>query len=211
MNAGLIQQILKLEFSMFQKVHNRGGRASCQDDLTTFQIMRSSQFSAWSMELLQSYLQDLATAERSGQNLVALKYAWMMEDTFPLEFDEIRETLPPLSLIAQSTIREILSLQMPMTESLFCKYPNACARSRSLRPVAAHPHIASIQTYLRGELCTYSERTLFLYLRNLQMLATMGQNLAELILESTAKQYGYPSLLALESSLASGNQSPLPT
>lgn len=43
------------------------------------------------------------------------------------------------------------------------------------------------------------------------MLATMGQNLAELILESTAKQYGYPSLLALESSLASGNQSPLPT
>ena len=163
------------------------------------------------MELLQSYLQDLAAAERNGQNLVALKYAWMMEDTFPLEFNEIRETLPPLSLIAQSTIREILSLQMPMTESLFCKYPNACARSRPLRPVAAHPHIASIQTYLRGELCTYSERTLFLYLRNLQMLTAMGQNLAELILESTAKQYGYPSLLALESSLASGTQSPLPT
>ena len=38
----LIMQIIKLEWSMFTSAQNNGGRASCQDDWPTFEIMRRS-------------------------------------------------------------------------------------------------------------------------------------------------------------------------
>lgn len=43
----LIQQIIAIEWPMFQTVHNWRERADCQDDEHTFTIMRLSQFSAW--------------------------------------------------------------------------------------------------------------------------------------------------------------------
>lgn len=207
MNNSLIQQILELEFAMFQNVRNRGGRASCQDNQKTFQIMRSSQFSVWSEYLLQSYFQDLKAAKSRCENLIAMKYAWMMKDTYPQEFEEISESLPVISLFSYSTIREIMSIQLPMTEALYQKYPLTCSRGRPLHPTAAYPHTASIQTYLWGELCTYSENTRFLYLRNLQRFAAAKQNIAEQILTHTAHQYGYASLTELESSLAAQSRS----
>lgn len=192
---------------MFQAVQNRGGRASCQDDFTTFQIMRNSQFLAWSEELRRSYLQDLDAATVQGSNLLSLKYAWMMEDTFPQEFQEIREHLPTLSPTVRSMVQEILSLQLSMTEKLFLEYPLSCAGSRPIHPVASYPQIASIETYLRGELYTYSEKTLELYLHNLRDYISRDQNYAEVILEYTARQYGYSSLAELEASLATPKQS----
>ena len=38
-----VEKILQLEWNMFQKVENIGGRASCQEDFETFYIMRRSQ------------------------------------------------------------------------------------------------------------------------------------------------------------------------
>ena len=45
---GLINRIIELEWDMFDKVTNTGGRAACQDDEWTFYVMRFSQFSALS-------------------------------------------------------------------------------------------------------------------------------------------------------------------
>ncbi|MDY2738998.1 MAG: DUF4125 family protein [Acidaminococcus sp.] len=36
----LIQRIIEREWTLFDEVHNIGGRASCQDDRETFFIMR---------------------------------------------------------------------------------------------------------------------------------------------------------------------------
>jgi hypothetical protein len=72
--------VLEEELSMFQTVPNVGGRASCQDDVRTFQIMRSSQMAGWSEAVLLSYLDDLKEAAMAGRNLFTEKYArrrWM--------------------------------------------------------------------------------------------------------------------------------------
>ena len=43
----LIEKIVMLEWKAFDKVENQGGRASCQDDWSTFSIMRKSQYMLW--------------------------------------------------------------------------------------------------------------------------------------------------------------------
>ena len=59
----------------------------------------------------------------------------------------------------------------------------------------------SYETYLRGELGTYSDRTLELYGRFVVELARRDLNLAYLIMENTAKLYGYQSLEEAEANL----------
>ena len=43
----LERQIVEKEWLMFQQVQGVNGRAACQDDWTTFLIMRLSQFEGW--------------------------------------------------------------------------------------------------------------------------------------------------------------------
>ena len=75
----IINQIVDIEWVMFDKVNNIGGRASCQDEKQTFYIMRSSQLGAWNEALLGSYLEDLQQAKAEGRNPLSEKYGYMME------------------------------------------------------------------------------------------------------------------------------------
>lgn len=94
----LVARIVEIEWKMFQNVPNIGGRAACQEDLNTFEIMRSSQAMSWSEAALESYLGDLTEAEKNGRNLPAEKYARMMKSTSPLEYARIEHLIPPLNL-----------------------------------------------------------------------------------------------------------------
>ena len=83
---------------MMDKVQNCGGRAHCQDDWETFRLMRTSQMRAWNQPMLDSYLDDLRSAQTEGRNLLCEKYAYMMERTNPAEYAAqmcIRDRLPP--------------------------------------------------------------------------------------------------------------------
>ena len=51
----VIEQIIQMEWSAFDKARNIGGRAACQNDWTTFSIMRRSQYETWTDILLESY------------------------------------------------------------------------------------------------------------------------------------------------------------
>ena len=93
----LIKNLLDREWEMFTNVSNEGGRAACQDDRDTFDIMRKSQFSIWNRECLLSYLNDLEQARRSGRNLMTEKYGFMMADTAPNEFERIKNLLPEVT------------------------------------------------------------------------------------------------------------------
>lgn len=193
-----INQILQLEYAMFQQVPNRGGRASCQDDWPTFRIMRSSQFLAWTPEMCRMYLLWLQIAQAQGRNLVQEKYGWMMADTFPEEFATLKDALTPVEAERQQLTQIILDIQLPMTQRLRQGYPLAAQRGRPLYPDPAHPHIASVATYLRGELYTYSVELLHAYLDYLCRLQEQQRNLPREILEQTARQYGYDDLEGFE-------------
>jgi hypothetical protein len=198
----LINKIVELEWLFFQSTQNAGGRADCQDDRTTFEIMRSSQAKVWSEAALESYLNDLDTAMAEGQNPVAYKYAYMMEQTFPDEYERIKNMLPPVSPYKLSLVDKICDYYGQWTFEAYTKYPKLTSRGRPITTKAAGSgRWAAVDNYFRSELLTYSERTLLLCLSDTEAAFKRSENLVIAILENTAKAYGYDSIEDAESKL----------
>lgn len=197
-------EILEIEWRMFQAVQNVGGRAACQDDPATFGTMRASQLAAWDQATAESYLDDLTAAQAAGRNLMAEKYARMMEHTSPREFQALAAQLPPLEPETAPLVEELSRLTVEWMGQAAAKYPRVAARSRPLRSRSDNPFAPSFETYNRAELSTYSPRTLRLLLEHYRALAAAGVNPAELILENIVKRYGYPSLERAEEVQAKG-------
>lgn len=190
----MIEHIVGKEWNFFQEVENEGGRASCQEDPETFFIMRRSQFSAWPEELLASYEADLARAREEGRNPLAEKYAWMMESTCPERFEKLRRLLPPLSPRACRLIDEAAAIQTDWMSIYRSAYPALASGHRVLYASEDTSEETSFETYLRGELKTYSEQTLERYLSFLHSLREKGENLTYRIMACTLRAYGYASL-----------------
>lgn len=189
-----VEEIVAQEWVMFDQVHNIGGRASCQDDRITFEVMRSSQLLAWSEEMLDSYARDLRDARLVGRNLLAEKYGYMMERTSPLEFERIRESLPPITMEKRALIDHISAVHMAWWKELNEAYPALTGRGRSGNREDDGVAGTSFETYLRGELATYSRQTLERYWEHVQKLQGEGKSLNRLILEHTVHQYGWNDL-----------------
>jgi len=190
----VIVDIIDIEWRMFQKVNNIGGRASCQDDYPTFRANRVSQAESWSLATLESYLNDLNTAEREDRNLLSEKYARMMASTSPMEYQRIAHLLPPLDDEVLSLVEETIQIALKWEEELMGKYPYVVQRGRPIYTFQDTPYATSFETYLRGELQTYSEETLRHYRDNSLAQESEGINGSEMILEGTVKKYGYVSL-----------------
>ena len=184
------EELIAMEWFAFQHVNNAGGRADCQDDLDTFLLMRRAQYSAWPDELVSSFARDMSEASISGRNLIAEKYAWMMESTAPEEFEAIKGLLPALSEEAESLIARIMEIYNGWTAEYFSRCPLLSSNGRPARS-SGDSGGTSIETYMRGELRTYSLRTLRLFLDHAQQLKSAGRNLALMIMDYTVKQYGY--------------------
>ena len=190
----MIDSIIEAEWQMFQDVPNIGGRAACQDDLETFRIMRAGQSASWSDATLESYLDDLNEAKRSGRNLLTEKYARMMRSTSPLEYAQIEHLLPPVDPETIELIEQIVKIVLEWEEELLEKYPYIIKRSRPLFSTEDSIGVTSMETYLRGELSTYSLRTLELYLDHIQKEQSENVNGSGITLLFMVKQYGYDSL-----------------
>ena len=197
----LIDKIIKLEWEAFDKVDNEGGRAFCQDDWTTFEIMRKSQYLEWNEPLLESFIEDFEAANARGWNLITEKYGRMEKTTSPEEYAKIEDKLPPHTKEQDAIIEQIVAIQVGMMEDVVAKYPKLADNARTLRTADDKPWDTSYETYLRGELGTYSEVTLSLYGMFIAELAKKGENLAYNIISNTAKLYGYDSIDAAEASL----------
>lgn len=190
----LIEDIIQREWKMFQKVKNVGARAACQDDFATFSIMRSSQAACWSEETLESYKQDLIEAESAGRNLLSEKYGHMMASTAPAEYAEIAHLLPTIKPESIAVIEQILSIVMQWEVELEKKYPYIIAQGRPLFSREDLPGVTSLETYLKGELKTYSDTTLIYYLTDVQKSLLDNVNGSEIIMLASVKQYGFNSL-----------------
>lgn len=190
----IIEQIVEMEWEMFQNVRNTGGRAACQDDFETFHVMRKSQFLTWDLPLLESYWQDLQEGKVQGRNLVMEKYAYMMESTAPKEYEAIATGLPKISEEKQAVIEQIVAIQVGWREEFAEKYPHLSGQARIIHTSEDTLYDISFETYLRGELKTYSMQTLVLYGRRIVAFVQEQKNMTEEIMRYTTAFYGYKTL-----------------
>ena len=190
----IIEQIVEMEWEMFQNVRNTGGRAACQDDFETFDVMRKSQFLIWDLPLLESYWQDLQEGKAQGRNLVMEKYAYMMESTAPKEYEAIATGLPKISEEKQAMVEQIVAIQVGWREEFAEKYPHLSVQARIIHTSEDTLYDISFETYLRGELKTYSMQTLVLYGRRIVAFVQEQKNMTEEIMRYTTAFYGYKTL-----------------
>ncbi len=197
----LMRRLIGLEWQSFDQVKNIGGRADCQDDWNTFSIMRKSQYLAWTVPMLQSYIEDFVEADARGWNLIAEKYGRMMQSTDPEGYVDISGHFAEIPEEKKAIIEEIVKIQVGWMETCAERFPKAAGLARSIHTYEDSLYNTSYETYLRGEISTYSDRTLDLYGRFIAALCMEGRNLAEEIIGNSARLYGYGSLEELESKL----------
>lgn len=198
-----IEKVIKEEWDQFQKVRNRGGRASCQDNPDEFRLMRMSQFLTWPEELVVSYYADLIQAGLEGRNLIFEKYAHMMRKTDPLHYEELSEVLPEIPESRQRQIEKIVEIQMRWAEEFRVKYPAYSASGRPVYDREAKIGETSSETYLRGELYTYGEETVHMYEKFIQDCLVKKVNLTYEVRKNMAEMYGYHSVELLEKKMNS--------
>ena len=197
----LIGRIVELEWNAFDKVINEGGRASCQDDFATFSVMRKSQYMLWSGEMLESFISDFEAANARGWNLITEKYGRMEESTAPEEYAKIKDSMPEISDEKRQIIEAIVAIQVGMMEDFAKEYPKSASEARSIHTSEDTADNTSYETYLRGEISTYSDETLKLYGRFVAKCAAEGRNIAKETITNSALLYGYKSLDHMESKL----------
>ena len=197
----LVRKVAKTEFEAFDKVKNEGGRAYCQNDWPTFSVMRKSQYLTWDRTMLMQYLYDFEREMRIGHNLITEKYGRMMESTAPEKYAELEQHFPEIPAEKKAVIEQIVALQMNMVEELSKEYPKVVANARSLHTYEDESFDTSYETYLRGEISTYSDKMLQLYAGYVIRCVKEGKNIARMTMENTAKLYGYQNLDDFQASI----------
>ena len=190
---GLSLMIAKAEFEAFDKVQNEGGRASCQNNWPTFKVMRMSQYKTWDEEMLLQYLADFQISYSNGRNMIEEKYARMMASTAPEQYAKFADKLPAISKEKRIIMEEIIRLQVQWMEEFAAQYPGLADNARLIHTSEDTPFDTSYETYLRGELGTYSDKMLELYGRYIVSHAQAGSNVAREIMWNTIQFYGYKS------------------
>ena len=191
----LIFDIAKTEWELFQNVQNTGGRASCQNDPDTFFKMRMSQWMVYSEETLKSYQRDLENSIKEGRNLIFEKYGFMMETTYPEEFEGIKEHLPKVSPEMEKMIDGMADIHVKWDKEVYEKYPHIRENGRVFRSSEdSVQNGSSSESYLKGEYKTYSRETVELIYKQVKQAVDAGENLLEKIIENEVRFYGYQSL-----------------
>ena len=188
------EALIKTEWELFHAVNNEGGMADCQNNPETFAIMRRCQFTCWGEALVDSWHKDLLAAKSAGRNLLSEKYAWMMRSTAPYEFRLISKHLVFPTILAEQMIEEIASAEVEWMEEYEKQYPFMASGNRPVHKEKDSEYETSFETYLVGELHTYSEKTLKLYLDMINSLKNDGKSLAKEVMNAMVKAYGYQDL-----------------
>ena len=197
----LVKRVVQDEWEAFDKVKNEGGRADCQDNFGTFNIMRSSQYLTWTPEMLIKYAEDFEANMEAGWNPITEKYGRMEESTAPDKYAQIADSLPAVDDKKRAIIEEIVSVQVGWMEDFASRYPKLAGNARSIHTSEDTPFDTSYETYLRGELMTYSDEMLAMYGAFIVDIARSGRNLADMTMDNTVHLYGYKSLDDAEGSL----------
>ncbi len=202
----LAERIARLEFEAFDKVKNLGGRADCQDDWFTFSVMRKSQYFTWNKPMLMQYYYDFNREYERGHNLIEEKYGRMMESTAPAEYAAIKDHFPVVHAQKKDVIEAVIGMQVNWMEEFAAQFPHLAGNARSIHTYEDNPWNTSYETYLRGEISTYSDKMLQLYGQYIVELAKAGANPAKMIMEHSVLMYGYEGLEEAEATLKKQNE-----
>ena len=183
----IINEILEKEWKYFSNLNNIGGRADCQDNREDFIIMRKSQWETFNEETLLSYLEDL----NSKNNPLFQKYAQMMKYNSPEEYEKIKDILEKASDEKTDLVNKIMFIYMEWEKEFFERYPIFSSMGRPLYSSEDDNIETSIETYLRGELLSYSEKTLKLYLNYVIDNKEKNINLAIKNMDNLARMQGF--------------------
>ncbi|WP_314293628.1 DUF4125 family protein [Fusobacterium periodonticum] len=183
----IINKILEKEWKYFSNLNNIGGRADCQDNREDFIIMRKSQWETFNKETLLSYLEDL----NSKNNPLFQKYAQMMKYNSPEEYEKIKDILEKASEEKTDLVNKIMFIYMEWEKEFFERYPIFSSMGRPLYSSEDDNIETSIETYLRGELLSYSEKTLKLYLNYVIDNKEKNINLAIKNMDNLARMQGF--------------------
>jgi hypothetical protein len=187
----LISEIIEIEMKMFLSVPNLE-KTPCQRYPTRFQLHRRAQFLPWSEDTLESYLGDLKKAVRHGENLMTQKYA-RMDNLIP----QINKN--PL-------INKIVEIQCKWQEEVITNYPNMMSGARPLSNCQDSTNVTSFETYLGGELETYSDKTIGLLYKDICDKIRKKINMAEEVYTILVKEQGYGSIRKAERAIGMGEE-----
>ncbi len=167
-NESLIGQIVDIELEMFSNV-NSFVRSSCQDNLSTFKVMRWMHHSVLPTNVLKSCLVDLNKAREDGRNLMVEKYA-RMENRLPCHNDSCA-----IDAIVETELQWMLEL------------------------AEVHPEIfpgsgESFKDYMACELETLTGSTLELLWQTVKQAKEARRNLVEERYQNLFRRLGYGSL-----------------
>lgn len=191
----LLETVIRLEWDQFQRTDNEGGRAACQGNWPMFHEMRLSQFLTWTPALLASYERDLRQADRIGRNLVTEKYARMMASTAPDIYRErIEPYIPGLSTDRVARQERVIVQQVAWARAFAERWPALGGAMRVLTTAEDTSEQTSFETYLRGELGTYSDATFDEYERLVAHIIEQDGNLTEQTVRNTVRLEGYAGL-----------------
>jgi hypothetical protein len=169
----LIDTILAAELKMFCSVPAQGPNP-CLACPEAFKMHREAQFSIFSTKTLESYLEDLTSAVESGRNLMTHKYA-RMDNLIP------RQNHSPL-------VDKLTGIMTAWQLEVVEKYPDLMKRARPVLSEQDALQATSFETYLRAELETYSENTLYLLDQDLEKLLAEGKNGSEEVYHYLVKE-----------------------
>ena len=198
----LIDKILEKEWNYFSSLNNIGGRADCQDNREDFIIMRKAQWLTFNEETLLSYLEDL----NSKNNPLFQKYGQMMKYNSPKEYEKIKNLLEQPSSQKLDLLEKIMEIYMKWEEEFFKAYPIFSSMGRPLYSKQDDDEDTSIETYLRGELLSYSEKTLALYLKYILEMKNKNINLAVKNMDNLASMQGFENSQDVENYYTKNSQ-----
>ena len=201
-----VQELLDLEWRLFDAAPQAGQRSAQFEDREPFIITRSAQLAAWSPELLESWWQDLRSAQAEGRNPINEKYIYMLEQVDPERYSMLKPGVPEASMEKLWLGDWICQAQGTWQEALQKKYPRITQNSRAIHRSADNQDSVSFETFVRSELMTYSVSTLRLYARQIEKAQKVGENLCETILENTVRQLGFDSLETANSNMIRAGQ-----
>jgi hypothetical protein len=172
----IITQIIALEQEMFEHI-NTYEHSPCQDRLKTFRLMRWMTHSVLSLDILQSYLEDLRQARDAGRNVMTEKYAHI-------------DDLIPEGEGSRAVIERIVSAEDAWMTEVRQAFPRSFPRGGE-----------GFHTYISGELETLSPRTMSMLELYVDKAREQGRNLVRERYENLFRKLGYASLAAFEEKL----------